>query len=99
MSERQKNNILILDFIVSKELLGPEFKDSEVYKNISELIDQLPQWRFGQIVCNCICGDYREDEISEFTSNLMEKIFKIKYDPFFEESVDTYTRLLKTYRD
>lgn len=60
---------------------------------ILELIDTFPQQRFGQIICNYICPDYRDLTKSKETEELIEKIFPKKFDFFFEEPWETYKRL------
>lgn len=60
---------------------------------IKEKIDSYPEQRFGQIMCNYICPDYRSQNISSLTTHIMESIFPGNPDPFFEESVTTLKRL------
>jgi hypothetical protein len=61
-------------------------------EHIKELVEKYPQQRFGQIICNYIYPEYRTTE-DEDTLKFMKKYFDIPYDPFFEESSETYNRL------
>lgn len=65
---------------------------SEFFKCLSE---EYPQQRAGQIICNYICPDYRFQNISEETKTIMETLFPINFDPFFEESTITLERCAK----
>lgn len=65
------------------------FLDSE----IQLLIEQHPHQRFGQIICNYVCPDYRSDFKHPYTEKFMNMYFNIDMDPFYEESIDTYMRL------
>lgn len=89
---RQEYNRKILDFLIKKECI---WEDSGIYDKLKECIEIFPQQRFGQIVCNYICGDYRDKIISDFTKEFMNIIFPDNPDPFFEESHYTYYRLTR----
>lgn len=69
----------------------PEF--FVIYDTIEDLINKYPQQRFGQIICNYVCSDYRDGEVSTFTNIFLNTIFPNNPDPFFEESSETLTRL------
>jgi hypothetical protein len=69
----------------------PQF--SECFPYIEEAIDKYPQQRFGQIICNYICSDYRDNQVSLFTTEFFNTIFPNDPDPFFEESKETFKRL------
>lgn len=64
--------------------------------NIDKLIELYPDQRFGQLVCNYICPDYRSEYKSLLTIMIMKELFDIDFDPFFEESKNTFDRLTKT---
>ena len=64
---------------------------------LEDLIERYDQQRFGQIICNYVCGDYRDRKVSQFTQQFMEKFFKINFDPFYEEPKETLERLKKEY--
>lgn len=86
--KRQEYNYKILEF------LRKEFPENdEIYDSFEEYIEHFPAQRFGQIFCNYICPDYRNMQVTEYTAILLNKWFKINFDPFFEESSETYKRL------
>lgn len=60
-----------------------------------ELAKAYPQQRAGQIICNYICGDYRDGEgaVSPQTHEILNELFPGNPDPFFEESGVTFKRL------
>lgn len=60
---------------------------------ILQCINDFPHQRFGQIICNYICPDYRSAEISSETLALMTALFPNNPDPFYEESIVTLKRL------
>lgn len=68
-----------------------------VSQNFAEMFEGLsyiyPQQRAGQIICNYICPDYRSLEPCTNTRLIMDSLFPINMDPFFEESSETYNRL------
>lgn len=86
---RQEANYKILA-ILESEYQGC----SMIYPGIKVLIDHYPDQRFGQIICNYVCPDYRINT-TMFSSVFMKLIFPIDYDPFFEESIETLERLSK----
>ncbi len=62
--------------------------------DIKELISKYPEQRFGQIICNYICPDYRSDPPSHNTEIwLRTDIFPDNMDFFYEEPWETFTRL------
>lgn len=66
-----------------------------VLNEIKVLIEHYPQQRFGQIICNYICPDYRDENQIPDSKWIMNNWFDISFDPFFEESKETYERLCK----
>lgn len=58
------------------------------------LIAKYPQQRFGQILCNYVCPDYRDKEVSDKSKIILNYYFPDweTRDPFFEESRETYFR-------
>ena len=84
---RQEANYKILE---SLKLDSPEY--NHLYDDIKKLISQFQHQRFGQIICNYVCPDYRFNP-SEVTKDIMNKWFDIDFDPFFEESTETLNRL------
>jgi hypothetical protein len=87
---RQDYNYKILEILKN---IHPEFSD--FFDKIKEAIDTYPYQRFGQLICNYICWDYRNTNTSEESKQFLNTIFPINYDPFFEESSETYDRLSK----
>ena len=60
------------------------------------LVDRHPQQRFGQIICNYICSDYRNEEPSLNTQLwLKSNIFPDNIDFFYEEPWKTFNRINK----
>lgn len=86
MTRHEANN-KILDLIQDNVVV------SKVIADIQEHIDEYPQQRFGQIICNYIFPDYRDSDPSVETKAFMNAIFPNDPDPFYEESVETYNRL------
>lgn len=90
---RQEANQKIINFIADEDILDKIF-----ISPIQELIEKWPNQRFGQIICNYACPDYRASEQSSTTKLVMNKLFKnFKYDPFYEESTETLERLQSEY--
>lgn len=67
--------------------------DKEVFNEIYKYIFKYPEQRFGQIICNYICPDYRNYEVSEETKYIISNLFPDNPDPFFEEPWETFKRL------
>lgn len=66
--------------------------DWDFLNNLNEIIDKFPEQRFGQIVVNYFCGDYMDTKMSDDTKMILTTLFIS--DPFFEESSETYNRLI-----
>ena len=66
------------------------------FDKTKKMINNHPEQRFGQILCNYILPnyqfdlDYADDKDNELMNIVFENYFN---DPFFEESIDTYNRL------
>lgn len=90
ISRRQHFNYRILD-ILKREY--PQFSNS--YLNIETMIGKYPHQRFGQIICNYVCPDYRDDQVSSSTTEFFNSIFPGNPDPFYEESILTFKRLTR----
>lgn len=88
ISKRQEYNYKILSILKS---YFPEMKNK--FTDIEKCIESFPQQRFGQIICNYICPDYRNQNVNSITSSIMGSIFPGNPDPFFEESEVTFKRL------
>lgn len=84
---RQQANLKIYKLIKDNPVV------SDKATEILQCIIDYTQQRFGQIICNYICPDYRDMEPSAETKALMSAIFPGDPDPFYEESVTTLNRL------
>jgi len=89
VNSRQEANLKIAD-ILMETIWERDFKFGTALKEFAEA---CPQQRAGQIICNYICGDYREENPSPETTAFMAMMFPGNPDPFFEESVVTLERL------
>lgn len=98
---RQEANLKIANILNSiPKIRDIQFWDSynsvslfpEIFKIFA---NKYPQQRAGQIICNYICPDYRNKEVSTITKIIMETLFPGNPDPFFEESEATLERLMK----
>lgn len=69
-----------------------------VARDFLDLACMYPQQRAGQIICNYICGDYRDVEPMNPTKVILEELFPGNPDPFFEESYETLNRLKKNMK-
>lgn len=92
ISKRQEANLKIASILLGHydarlRMVGGQLK---------MLADKYPQQRAGQIICNYICSDYRDQEPSSTTKVILDTIFPGDPDPFFEESVVTLERV-KSY--
>lgn len=64
------------------------------FDRLWKMIHQYPDWRFGQILYNKFAPLYEQRLEGEFEEELMYVLFySSKYDPFYEESEETYKRL------
>lgn len=71
--------------------------DPETALDLCDLIEKYPQQRFGQIICNYVCTDYRDPEPNLHTKVIMDALFPDVSDPFYEESTVTLKRLLNDF--
>lgn len=98
---RQEANLKIANILNSiPKVRDIQFWDSYnsvyLFPEIFEIFaNKYPQQRAGQIICNYICPDYRNKEVSTITKIIMETLFPGNPDPFFEESEVTLKRLSK----
>lgn len=87
---KKDNNLKVL-----LDAIDQDFE--EFFETLDDLIEGHPQQRFGQIVCNYIFWNYREDDMPEMARKTFEYIFPINFDPFYEESYETWERLNAFY--
>ena len=94
---RQEYNKKICDYLLSNEEFTSKLEsvdpDLTFINMLYLLIEDYPQQRFGQLVCNYMISDYRNPNPSATTLWLQEYLFPGNPDPFFEESHYTYYRL------
>ena len=64
-----------------------------IAQSFLKLTEKYPRMRAGQIICNYICGDYRDPECANSTKVILDELFPGNPDPFFEESYGTLKRL------
>lgn len=74
------------------QVIGLFNLDEEVILKFYRYIIKHPEQRFGQIMCNYICPDYRDGNISDTTKEIMNKLFPNDPDPFYEEPWITFKR-------
>lgn len=87
VNTRQEYNFKIYALVNQNRVLS---KQREL---LLTCIEQYSQQRFGQIICNYICPDYRDAEPSVETILIMDAFFPENPDPFYEEPQVTYARL------
>lgn len=96
---RKDYNKIILDTLQEKKFFENFVNDDiaqDMYDIIEEKMFDCPQLRFGQIMCNQIYPDYRERNETG-----LNQIFDMLFygstcsDPFYEESEETYKRLVR----
>lgn len=93
IDDRKKYNEMIFH---TTQFTAVEEKYPGTKQTIQDYIGDSDYLRFGQAVCNTICDDYRSESPREFTQFFMDKIFHdLKMDPFYEEPVETYNRLIR----
>ena len=64
------------------------------FNRLWEMIQQYPDWRFGQIFYNKFAPLYEQDLEGEFEVDMMNLLFGTCHiDAFYEESINTYKRL------
>ena len=84
---RQEANLKIYKLVKDNAVMAA--KAEELLSKILECKDQ----RFGQIICNYICPDYRDSDPGIPTKLIMDALFPGNPDPFYEESTVTLNRL------
>lgn len=89
---RQQFNFEIADILKNH----PDILVCGIARDFRMMAEKMPQQRAGQIICNYICGDYRDSEPAYPTVHIMEVLFPGNPDPFFEESYETLNRLKET---
>lgn len=98
---RQEANLKLVNILKNiPKVRDIQFWDSYnsvyLFPEIFEIFaNKYPQQRAGQIICNYICPDYRNKEVSVSTKTIMEALFPDNPDPFYEESEVTLKRLSK----
>lgn len=88
IQHRHEVNLLIYEILMNH---SPFMKEEFMSEHMFKLICKYPQQRFGQLLCNYVFPDY------SYTDNEIMKIIFGEYDPFYEESIDTYLKVCKLY--
>lgn len=93
---RKEFNIEILKHLEGKKFFE-QFVPNEIavdmYETLDESIQDYPDQRFGQLMCNYIYPEYRQRTESPLNM-IMDMLFYNIQDPFFEESESTFNRLV-----
>lgn len=75
--------------LLRKDEIATRYDLDDIFQGLCE---HFPQQRIGQIFCNYICPDYRRLDVTWKTRVIMEHLFDIKMDPFFESNEETLAR-------
>lgn len=94
LSEMRKQANLEISKILGALDIGKKYP--EIIDAFEWLMQNHPQQRASQIFCNYICGDYRDEKVSDETKEIMEALFPGNPDPFYEEPDVTLRRLRKS---
>ena len=89
MNTRQEYNKKILAKILTAPWLTISIKEK-----LMGLIEKYPDQRWGQLFVNYIFPDFYEEGLFSNVQEIMD-YFNWSYDPFFEESKETYENLKK----
>ncbi len=87
IQKRQESNLKIADILKGTQLEAKY----QVGTRLTELANQFPQQRAGQLITNYIVPEYRFAPTNA-TREILEALFPGDPDPFFEESVVTLER-------
>lgn len=87
MSKRQEYNKKILEKVSDAPWMTSKLKNK-----IQDLIDKYPDQRWGQIFVNYIWSEFYEQGTPEKVIEIQD-YFGWTYDPFFEESKETYNNV------
>ena len=95
--KRQDYNLMITEHL-NKRKFFENFFDEEtcqkVYETLNDCTMDYPDQRWGQIFTNYVYPDYRQ-RTENSLNHIMDVLFYgVEMDPFFEESEDTYHRLV-----
>lgn len=88
---RQEANLQIAKILQEQDSKVLRFAGEE----LEDLAQVYPQQRAGQLLTNYVFVDYRNPKVSAPTQELLEYLFPINFDPFYEESTETLERLKK----
>ena len=91
MSKRQEYNKKILEKVSDAPWMTDKLK-----KHIADLIESYPDQRWGQIFVNYIWSMFYEQENPEKIIEIQD-YFGWIYDPFFEESKETYNNVCEKF--
>jgi hypothetical protein len=75
--------------------------NDKLLDKIEKMVEQCPKQRFGQIIVNYFCQDYRDQNVSDKTKDLFDRLMFDRYpknvDVFFIESYELYNNLIQAY--
>lgn len=95
--KRQDYNKEIINHLNNRKFFENFFNEEmsvKIYETLEDCIMDYPDQRFGQIFTNYIYPDYRL-RTEESLNHIMDMLFyNVKMDPFYEESSETYHRLV-----
>lgn len=99
---RQQFNFALYNYLIEDKGLGEIIvnvagacSEETFFEILLDCIKSHPQQRFGQIICNYLLPDYRNESPGKGTPEIMNYLFPNNPDPFFEESEETYKRICK----
>lgn len=89
-SRKQYNDALLY----SSSMYAINIKYRDVRGIVEMKTKEHPELRFGQVICNDVCPDYRDENPCEKTKLIMKVFFtECKCDPFYEEPETTFKRI------
>lgn len=96
--KRKDFNLKIYEDLKRQNFFG-QFFDKKTANRVDETlydcINDYPEQRFGQIFTNYIYPDYRSRTEPAMNMIIDVLFYGVEMDPFFEESEDTYHRLVR----
>lgn len=95
MTSRFEYNQSIIELPIIKHVQSQLSWD--FISDVETYVEKYPNQRFGQIITNYICQDYLDGNLMTSDTHLiMSNLFNdLRYDPFFEESKESFERLSK----
>ena len=96
---RQEYNLKIFEQLRNNRFFNNFMErnmSNEVYEVLRDCIQDFPEQRFGQIFCNYVYPTYRDRDVMEL-NQVIDMLFygSTCSDPFYEESKETFQRLVR----